>query len=101
MIRIPVFLFVAQWALLAALGLLVVILYRQLGRLLTGSGQAADLGPDVGSLAAALTYVRPGDHVQRTLAPGDGEPAARRVRGSDLPVLRAAGRGARRTDGRR
>lgn len=74
MIRIPVFLFVAQWAMLAALGLLVVILYRQLGRLLTGSGQAADLGPDVGSQAATLNYVRPGDQQRRTVTPGDGQP---------------------------
>jgi hypothetical protein len=53
MIQIPVYLFVAQWALLAALGVLVVIVYRQLGRLLAGGGQVADLGPAVGSAAPA------------------------------------------------
>lgn len=74
MIKIPVFLFVAQWALLAALGLLVVIMYRQLGRLLAGGGEAAALGPEVGSQAAALTYVRPGDQRARQLTPGDGQP---------------------------
>lgn len=74
MIRIPVFLFVAQWALLAALGLLVVIMYRQLGRLLAGGGEAAALGPEVGSQAAPLTYVGPDDPHERQLTPGDGEP---------------------------
>ncbi len=74
MIRIPVYLFVAQWALLAALGVLVVIVYRQLGRLLAGGGEAADLGPAVGSAAAALTYVRPGEQEERRLVPGDGQP---------------------------
>ncbi len=74
MIKIPVFLFVGQWALLAALALLVVIMYRQLGRLLTGGGEVAALGPEVGSQAAALTYVRPGDQRVRQLTPGDGGP---------------------------
>jgi hypothetical protein len=74
MIKIPVFLFVAQWALLAALGLLVVIMYRQLGRLLTSGGEAATLGPEVGSQAAALTYARAGDQRARQLTPGGGEP---------------------------
>jgi hypothetical protein len=74
MIQIPVYLFVAQWALLAALGVLVVIVYRQLGRLLAGGGQVADLGPAVGSAAAALIYVRPGEREERRLVPGDGQP---------------------------
>jgi hypothetical protein len=74
MIKIPAFLFVAQWALLAALGLLVVIMYRQLGRLLTGGREAAALGPEVGGQAAALAYVRPGDQRARQLTPGDGQP---------------------------
>ena len=74
MIKIPVFLFAGQWALLAALGLLVVIMYRQLGRLLAGGGEDPELGPPVGGQAAALTYVRPGDQRERRLSPGDGEP---------------------------
>jgi hypothetical protein len=74
-IRIPVFLFAAQWALLAGLGVLVVIMYRQLGRLLTGRAEEAELGPEVGSQAAALTYVRPGEQRERTLRPGEGGPA--------------------------
>jgi len=71
----PVFLFVAQWALLAGLGVLVVIMYRQLGRLLTERAEEGELGPAVGSRAAPLTYVRPGEHQERTLDPGDGQPA--------------------------
>ena len=49
MIRIPEYLAVAQWALLGALGVLVVIMFRQLGRLLTGAAKTAELGPAVGS----------------------------------------------------
>jgi hypothetical protein len=73
-IRIPLYLAVAQWALLAALGVLVVILFRQLGRLLTGTVTAAELGPPVGAPAAALTYVRPGEAAEQLLTPGDGQP---------------------------
>ena len=75
MIRIPVFLFAAQWALLAGLGALVVIMYRQLGRLLTGRAEEAALGPPVGSQATPLTYVRPGEQEVRALHPGGGQPA--------------------------
>ena len=74
MIRIPEYLAVAQWALLGALGVLVVIMFRQLGRLLTGAAKAAELGPAVGRQAAALTYARPGDPAERQLTPGDGQP---------------------------
>ncbi|HEX9065286.1 MAG TPA: hypothetical protein VF843_09265 [Streptosporangiaceae bacterium] len=75
MIRIPVYLAVAQWALLAALGVLVIVMFRQLGRLMTGRAHAAPLGPAVGSLAPALTYARPGQPDQRRLIPGGGRPA--------------------------
>ena len=74
MIAIPEYLAVAQWALLGALGVLVVIMFRQLGRLLTGAARAAELGPPVGRKAAALTYARPGDPAERQLAPGTGQP---------------------------
>ena len=60
MIAIPEYLAVAQWALLGALGVLVVIMFRQLGRLLTGAAKTAELGPPVGSQAAALTYAQAG-----------------------------------------
>jgi len=74
MIRIPLYLAVAQWALLGALGALVVIMYRQLGRLLTGTARAEALGPVAGGRAAALTYARPGEQAQRQLTPGGGQP---------------------------
>ena len=74
MIRIPVYLFVAQWALLGALAVLVVIMYRQLGRLLTGSDEADDLGPEIGRPAPALTYVAMADGQERRLAPGADGP---------------------------
>jgi hypothetical protein len=74
MIRIPLYLAVAQWALLGALGVLVVIVFRQLGRLLTGASRDEQLGPSVGSPAAALTYVRPGERAVRQLTPGGGQP---------------------------
>jgi len=74
-IRIPLYLAVAQWALLAALGVLVVVMFRQLGRLLAGASQPAELGPAVGSLAAPVAYSRPGEDAVRRLTPGDGQPA--------------------------
>lgn len=75
MVRIPEYLAIAQWALLGALGVLVVMLFRQLGRLLAGKAHGEEeLGPAVGSPAAPLTYVRPGEQEQRQLAPGGGRP---------------------------
>ena len=41
MIRIPLFLAVAQWALLLALGVLVVLMYRQLGHVLSRESKPA------------------------------------------------------------
>ncbi len=69
------YLFAGQWALLAALGVLVVIMYRQLGRLLTGSDEAADLGPEAGGRAAALTYITTRDQQERPFTPGAEGPA--------------------------
>jgi hypothetical protein len=74
MITIPLYLAVAQWALLAALAVLVVVMFRQLGRLMTGSAEAAELGPATGSPAAPLTYLRPGSSSPDRLVPGDGQP---------------------------
>jgi len=73
-IEVPLYVVVAQWALLCALGVLVIVLFRQLGRLLTGDGQAAGLGPPAGSRAAALAYTRPGEPEVRWVRPGDGTP---------------------------
>jgi hypothetical protein len=54
---IPVYLAVAQWALLLALGVLVVLMFRQLGRHLSVARSPAGLGPAVGSPAAGFEYV--------------------------------------------
>jgi hypothetical protein len=75
MLRIPLYLAIAQWALLGALGVLVIVLFRQLGRLLNGTAKAAELGPVTGSLAVPLSYLRPGEETPRRLAPGGGQPA--------------------------
>jgi len=72
--RIPLYLEVAQWALLFGLGLLVVVLYRQLGLLLRKSHHAADLGPPVGSPAGSFRYERVPDGTRLQLRPGDGRP---------------------------
>lgn len=73
MITLPLYLVIAQWALLGALGALVIVVFRQLGRLTTGAPQAK-LGPPEGSQAEPLTYVRPGEEALERLTPGDGQP---------------------------
>jgi hypothetical protein len=73
-IRIPLYLAIAQWALLGALGVLVVVMFRQLGRLTASTAKSAELGPAVGSRAAGLSYVRLGSELAQELTPGDGQP---------------------------
>lgn len=75
MATIPLYLAVAQWALLGALGVLVIAAFRQLGQLIKGNAKAAEFGPRVGSLAVPLTYQRPAERAVRTLTPGDGQPS--------------------------
>jgi hypothetical protein len=75
MMRIPMFLEVAQWALLFALGALVVVLYRQLGRLLSAERDPAALGPAVGAKATSIRYTRPPDGGVGRFTPGGGQPA--------------------------
>jgi hypothetical protein len=72
--RVPLYLQIAQWALLLGLGFLVVVMYRQLGRLLGHSGEAAELGPRAGSMAAPFRYERIPDGRIGQLRPGDGQP---------------------------
>jgi hypothetical protein len=74
MIRIPLYLAIAQWALLVALGVLVVVVFRQLGRLTATTARSRELGPSPGSQAAELTYVRAGSDSALRLTPGDGDP---------------------------
>ena len=75
MASIPLYLAVAQWALLGALGVLVILMFRQLGQLLKGNAKAGELGPPAGSLAKPLNYLRPGETDVRTFGPGGGQPA--------------------------
>lgn len=72
--RIPAYLEIAQWALLLALGCLVVVLYRQLGRLMGQPARHAELGPAVGSTAAAFRYASVPGGTTGHLRPGDGRP---------------------------
>jgi hypothetical protein len=72
-VKIPVYLAVAQWALLLALGLLVIIMYRQLGRVFGQGKPAAKHGPPAGSNAASFEYMRVGDDTMQYWAPGAGQ----------------------------
>jgi hypothetical protein len=77
MMRIPLYLALAQWALLLALGVLVITAYRQLGRVLGRSGAPAELGPPPGRPAGRIAYQRltgPGTGATGWLEPG-GRPA--------------------------
>jgi hypothetical protein len=73
--HVPVYLEIAQWALLLGLGSLLVILYRQLGRLLSERHDHTELGPPVGSKAAPIRYAVVPDGRHERIAPGDGQPA--------------------------
>jgi hypothetical protein len=73
--RIPLYLAVAQWALLLALGLLVVTAYRQLGRVLGRARQPAELGPPVDSRPGKIAYERisrPGSNGAGPASQADG-----------------------------
>jgi hypothetical protein len=73
--KIPVFLVVAQWALLFALGMLVIVMYRQLGRHFSKGKSKTDLGPVVGSRATGFEYTRVSDDAVQNFMPGDGRAA--------------------------
>jgi hypothetical protein len=95
--RIPLYLAVAQWALLLALGLLVVTAYRQLARVLGQAGPPAELGPPVGSRPSPVIYQPvpvpasagdpgdPGDAAR----PADGPPARDQAEPTGLAQLEA------------
>jgi hypothetical protein len=67
--RIPLYLAIAQWALLLTLGLLVIGAYRQLGRVFSGKRSADALGPAPGSSAKEFEYVRIRDNTTQIFAP--------------------------------
>jgi hypothetical protein len=72
--KVPLYLAVAQWTLLFAFGLLLIVVYRQLGRMLRKDDAAAPLGPALGSKAASLEYTRFADDTVQYVTPGDGQP---------------------------
>jgi hypothetical protein len=71
--RVPVYLEVAQWALLFALGLLVVVLYRQLGRLMGKAAKTPELGPALGTMATPFRYQQLPDGTTAQFRPGGGQ----------------------------
>ncbi|HZO77575.1 MAG TPA: hypothetical protein VFB39_05985 [Solirubrobacteraceae bacterium] len=74
--RIPLYLAIAQWALLLALGLLVIGAYRQLGRVFAGKRPAGALGPAPGSSAKEFDYLRIRDNTNQIFVPaGNDGPA--------------------------
>ena len=73
--RIPVYLATAQWALLFALGVLVVVMYRHLGRHFNLAKPDVQLGPAVGSSAVSFEYDRVADGTVQRFTPGHGQPA--------------------------
>jgi hypothetical protein len=72
--RVPLYLEIAQWALLFALGLLVVVMYRQLGRLLSKPAATAELGPAVGTMASPFRYQKLPGGMTAQFSPGAGQP---------------------------
>ena len=98
MMRIPLYLEVAQWALLFGLGTLVVVLYRQLGRLLSNDRRprpARRLAPGRADPLRRLPEARRPAHAGRRAAGTD------RLRRPDVPGVRAACRQPQHTRGRR
>jgi hypothetical protein len=57
-IRIPLYLAIAQWALLLCLALLLIAAYRQLGRVAGQSGTPPELGPRTGDRPGRIGYER-------------------------------------------
>ena len=72
--KVPLYLAVAQWTLLFAFGLLMIVVNRQLGRMLHKDDAATPLGPALGSKAASLEYNRFADDTVQYVTPGDGQP---------------------------
>ena len=75
MIRIPLYLEIAQWALLLGLGTLLLVLYRQLGRLLSTAAGPQSPGPTVGTKAAPVRYAGVAAGAPGHFTPGNGQPA--------------------------
>jgi len=71
--RVPLYLEVAQWALLLGLAFLLIIVYRHLGRVF-GPRPLAEHGPTAGTNAARFEYTRVSDQTLQYVRPGGGQP---------------------------
>jgi hypothetical protein len=74
-VRIPEYVAIAQWVLLLTLGLLVTLMFRQLGRQLGVIKAPADLVPAVGTPAAGFEYARLDTGTREFFEPAAGRPA--------------------------
>jgi hypothetical protein len=74
-VKIPEFVAIAQWALLLALGVLVTLMFRQLGRQLGVAKSPPALGPAVGTPAAGFEYARLDTGTRESFEPADGRAA--------------------------
>jgi hypothetical protein len=70
--RIPLYLVLAQWTVLFAFGLLVIIMYRQLWRMFEPSALRKH-GPEVASKAESFEYRRISDDTLQYVTPGIGK----------------------------
>jgi hypothetical protein len=70
---VPVYLEMAQWALLLLLGLLVIIMFRQLGRLFNRESRPERAGL-IGTKAPDFGYLRVGDNRELEFPAASGQP---------------------------
>jgi hypothetical protein len=74
-VRIPEYVAIAQWALLLTLGVLVTLMFRQLGRQMGVIKSAPALGPTVGTPAAGFEYMRLDTRTSELFEPAAGHAA--------------------------
>lgn len=72
---IPAYLVISQWVLLFTLAILVILMFRQLGRHLILAKRPSSLGPEVGSQASSIVYSQMSDGLTASFVPGRGRPA--------------------------
>jgi len=70
---VPVYLELAQWAVLVLLGLLVIIMFRQLGRLFNRDSRA-ERASLIGTKAPDFGYLRVGDNRELEFPAASGQP---------------------------
>lgn len=70
--RIPEYVAIAQWVLLLTLGLLVTLMFRQLGRQLGAAKAPPALGPPAGTPAVGFEYVRLDTGTREFFDPAEG-----------------------------